>query len=223
MAFTWTTLQVNFNTDSARHSDTPTLGWSAIAGLGDDQDGDLVIRPRGSNEVHRCSIHGKLLRLDVGSAECKAEPHDRGQDHRGRPSLPFERSDVGGKLKQLGSNLDSAEQRMSSSRVELNVDELRSGSALYVGASNRELGLARGDPDFRKRIIDLEGRRIACSCSLFTRCHGGVLVEVFEEVRSGLLEVERLGPPTDGEALTVAECQRWTWKQQRTKPGFEEC
>ena len=154
-----------------------------------------------------------------------------------------------GNLKQLGFQLDVAAAWMSPLRVELNTNLLKNGSVLSIGAANRELGLrasawwkawpaglgvsfsqareigrkgARDDPEFRNQIMNLEGRRVACTCSLFPRCHGDVFIEVFEEVRADLLEAGCQDPPTDEEALAAAARQRTTWKQQRTKPGFEE-
>ena len=99
-----------------------------------------------------------------------------------------------GKLKQLAFQLDVAAAWMAPLRVELNTNLLKNGSVLYIGAANRELGLrasagpgvsfgqareiwrkgARDDPEFRNKIIDIEGRRVVLHIHpLSRRCAGG--------------------------------------------------
>ena len=75
----------------------------------------------------------------------------------------------------------------------------------------------RARADFRDLIVDLEGRQLACTCTLNRRCHGDVLVRLFHEVRKDSLLQGVRKPVSDKEAWEEAKRQSDSWAQPRAK------
>ena len=127
-----------------------------------------------------------------------------------------------GQLKQLGFALDVPRWWRSPVRIALDPAAITAGSCLYVGPHCKRLGL-RGsswaalweqgpgvtwrqaaeimarklaqDPKLVRGLRDLEGRLIACTCAVSSRCHGDWLIEAFNKLRADLLAADAAPAP----------------------------
>ena len=64
------------------------------------------------------------------------------------------------------------------------------------------------DDELQAKLLDLEGRRLACHCRTSLRCHGDIIIESFVRMREAALEIGRAPPPTMEAALGEAAQRR---------------
>ena len=222
------------------------MGLSAIFGFGKFTCGEFHLKAP-PNFVPQCfDISGKLLLFD-GHLQHKSCPFEGTRlsvvafQHPLRVSAS---PGMKGQLKQLGFTLDDFEAWLPSVRVALDKESVSKGECVYIGGLNQRLGLkaspwaplwAKGpgvnwgqaaeilkrrvaeDPTLLSLLLDLEGRRIACTCPLAARCYADVLIAAFLEQRELRISVSNSPPPSDEAARSAAQQQREGWKQTRQK------
>ena len=142
------------------------------------------------------------------------------------------------RVRSLGLKLKVAAGWSAPVRASIDQAFLKTGRALYIGGWSTRLSLPaskwigawyvgpgltrrqaaeldsrdfRQQPDWRERLMDLEGWTLMYTCSLRAQCHGDVLIRLFHQVAR-----EQLGQPaTDEYAGRAAAAQSRTWGQQR--------
>ena len=59
-----------------------------------------------------------------------------------------------------------------------------------------------------EQLSELDGRRLACHCRLDQECHADILIEIFDDYRSALIQELAASPVSGEQALAEAERQR---------------
>ena len=229
----WSSIQVNWNTESDWHTNRQHIGASAILGLGNFSGGEFHLQ--GFDPI---SIAGQLALFDGGTAH-------RSLSFTGdRLSLVFFRhyalfqadGAVISRLKAMGFILDDPFGWVPPLRASLsdpvNFDDPR---LLYIGRGCSRPPLAkskwhnpfrisktlsrdqalklferrvRNSPELVRSVRDLDARVLLCHCTSEQACHADVLTRIFLEQKKAQCHVLDKAPPTDHQALAEAERRR---------------
>ena len=236
----WTSIQLNLNTVSDWHQDWGNVGPSAIGALGQYHGGDFQIQgfPQMNINDKVVIFNGQLRHRSLPfkgtrlSFVAFRHPGIFGCDDK-----------LKGRLKALGFIVDDPACLLPPTRVKFSPKKLWDPSYLYIGrgsqqddveksiwanpfpikaAGSRDRALEQyeayleNNADLKKKLPELEGRKLMCHCGLGERCHGDILIEEFKKYVDKF--ANEVAPPPPGDDAVYAEAARRKEESGRRTP-----